>query len=1033
MLSEALSCRGREGAVHPQTRSRAMQRNFVGGDGTGSARGRVLASGLVPWLLLLLLLPAGAAAQTVTGTVTSGDGMRPVSAANVSIKGTQIGTITDAAGRYSLEVPSAENDTLVFASIGYTRQEVAVAGRSVVDATLMPQAIALEELVVVGYGTQQRRDVTGAVASVRTDDVATVATANVEQALQGRVAGVQVSPSSGEPGSDAVVRIRGVGTLGDASPLYVVDGMLLDDISFLSPNDIAGMEVLKDASATAIYGSRGANGVIIVTTRQGSLDAPTTFTVSGYTGVQEVQSSISLVNARQYATLANELAANQGLPDPYFPDPASVGPGTDWQNEIFESAPIHNFQVSAAGGADRISYYFSGNYIRQDGVIPKSSFDRFTLRLNNDYRLTEQFRLGNNINFTYIDDKRAPGVLRALYYADPTVSPRDDAGNFTDANVRSSAGNPAATVFYTNNGGQRNRLVGNIFAELDFLTDFTLRSSFGLDYDRDDFRNFVPEYIVSPTQQNIDSDLSVRTETNSSWLWENTVDYNWTGDIHRVSAVAGVTAQSFYNEALGGSRTNIVGDSPSLWYLNAGDAEGQENFNSAFEWRMLSYLFRTNYALLDRYLFTGSLRVDGSSRFGSENRYGWFPSLAVGWDLAQESFLQPYEAISSLKLRASWGQIGNDKIGAYPGIPVVSGNLNAVFGEDESLRFGASPIDLANPDVRWERTNQTNIGLDAAFLEGRVGLTLDWYSRLTDGILVQVPIPDYVGVAAQPYVNAAEVLNRGLEGTLALSERFGDLGVSLGVNASTISNEVRALGAGNEPILAAMGNLGVVTRTVVGEPIGSFWGFRTDGVFQTAEEVAAGPVRGPEEPGDLRFVDLDGDGNITDADRTFIGSPIPDFIYGFNVDLDWRGFDLSASFSGQAGNEIVNSKKALRFGVDNFEESYLDRWTGPGTSDTEPRVTNAGHNYQMSERFIEDGSFFKLNSVQLGYRLPEALTGRINAGSARLYVNGTNLFTVTDYSGYTPELTGGSVIRSGIDEGVYPTMRVLSVGVDVNF
>jgi TonB-linked SusC/RagA family outer membrane protein len=995
-----------------------------------------------PVLALALLLPLGlmtgaanSAAQTVSGTVVSADAARPLSGVSVALKNTNVGTITDASGRYSLEVNSLTADTLAFSSIGFSRQEVPVNGQTTINVSLVQQAIALEELVVIGYGTQQRRDVTGAVASVDVEDVAEVASPNVEQALQGRIAGVQVTPSSGEPGSSAVIRIRGVGTLGDASPLYVVDGMLLDDISFLSPNDIASMDVLKDASATAIYGSRGANGVIIVTTKQGSSDAPTRFTISAYSGVQEVQDPIDMVNAQEYALLANELAANQGLPEPYFPDPAAVGAGTDWQEEVFQSAPIQSFQASATGGVERISYYFSGNYIRQQGVIPKSEYDRFTLRLNNDYQLTGNFRLGNNINFTYTDDKRAPGVLRALYYADPTITPRNDQGDFSNGNVRSSAGNPAASVFYTNNGGERNRLVGNLFGELDFLNDFTFRSSFGIDYERDDFRNFVPAFVVSPTQQNVDSDLTVETSTNSSWLWENTVDYNWIGERHRLSAVTGVTAQSFYNELLRGGRTNIVGDDPSLWYLNAGDAEGQTNENSASDWRMLSFLFRTNYTLLDRYLFTGSLRVDGSSRFGAENRYGWFPSFAVGWDLAQESFLANYDQIAALKLRASWGQIGNDKIGAYPGIPVVSGNLNAVFGEDESLYFGASPIELANPDVRWERTNQTNIGLDAAFLDGRVGATLDWYSRLTDGILVRVPIPDYVGVSTQPFVNAAEVLNRGFEATLALSERFGDLAVEVGFNGATVDNEVRELGQGNEEIFSGgLGNeIGITTRTVVGEPIGSFWGFRTNGIFQTPADTAGAPRRGNEGPGDIRYVDLNGDGRITDADKTFLGSPIPDFNYGMSLDLDFRGIDFSANFSGQAGNEIFNGKKAVRFGVDNFEESFLDRWTGPGTSSTEPRVTNAGHNYQASDRFIEDGSYFKLNSVQLGYRIPEGLTQNLNVQSARIYVNGTNLFTATDYSGYTPEIVEGEVINTGIDRGVYPSMRVLSLGLDLTF
>jgi TonB-linked SusC/RagA family outer membrane protein len=997
-------------------------------------------------LLCLCLVPAGAAAQTVGGTVISSEGARPLSGVSVALKGTNIGTLTDASGRYSLEVNNLTADTLAFSSIGFTRQEIPINGRTAINVTLVQQAIALEGLVVIGYGTQQRRDVTGAVSSVNAEDLTEAATPSVAQALQGKVAGVQVTPSSGEPGQGAVVRIRGVGTLGDASPLYVVDGMLLDDIGFLSPNDIATMDVLKDASATAIYGSRGANGVIIVTTKQGDADAPTRFTVSAYTGTQEVQNPIDMVNARQYAELANELAANQGLPDPYFPDPSAVGAGTDWQDEIFQNAPIQSYQVTASGGADRIAYYFSGNYIRQQGVIQKSAYDRFTLRLNNDYRMADNFRLGNNINFTYTDDKRAPGVLRALYYADPTIAPRDETGEFNNANVRSSAGNPAAAVFYTNNGGEGNRLVGNLFGELDFLQDFTFRSSFGLDYERVDFRTFSPVYFVSPTQQNVDSDLTVETTTNSSWLWENTVDYNWVGERHRLAAVAGVTAQSFYNERLGGGRTNIAGERSSLWYLNAGDAEGQTNFNTAFDWRMLSYLFRTNYTLLDRYLFTGSLRVDGSSRFGGENRYGWFPSLAVGWDLAQEPFLQDAAAISSLKLRGSWGQIGNDKIGAYPGIPVVSGNLNAVFGEDEALRFGASPIDLANPDVRWERTNQTNIGLDASFWEGRLGATVDWYSRLTDGILVQVPIPDYVGVAAQPFVNAAEVLNTGLEATVALNDQLGDLAFELGFNAATVKNEVKELGEGKEEIFGGgLGNeIGITTRTVVGEPIGSFWGFLVDGVFQTPEEIADSPLRGGEQPGDLKYVDTNGrdaegnltgqpDGRINNDDKTFLGSPIPDVIYGVNLGLDWSGFDFSANFSGQAGNEVFNGKKAVRFGVDNFETSYLDRWTGPGTSNSEPRVTNAGHNYQSSERFIEDGSFFKLNSAQLGYRLPPNLTERLRVGQARLYVTGTNLFTITGYSGYTPELVGSSVINSGIDLGVYPTVRTMTLGVDLTF
>jgi TonB-linked SusC/RagA family outer membrane protein len=991
----------------------------------------------------LLVMAAGALmAQAVpgrvSGTVTSVEAGQAIYGVNIIVKGTTTGTITAANGRYT--ITAQPNDTLVFRFLGYAPQEVAVAGREIVNVAMQPQAVALQDIVVVGYGTQQRRDVTGAVASVSAADITEVATPSVAQALQGRVAGVQVTPQSGEPGASAVIRIRGVGTLNNASPLFVVDGMLLDDINFLSPNDIQSVEVLKDASATAIYGSRGANGVIIVTTKKGVIEGPARFSINAYAGTQRILDPIDLVNAREYAILANELAANQGLPTPYFPDPNAVGAGTDWQDEIFETAPLQSYQLSSSGGTDRIRYYFSGNYFRQSGVIPRSDFDRLTVRLNNDYQLTERLQLGHNINFAYTDGLRPPGVLGGLYRADPAIAPRNPDGTFANASLRSSAGNPAATVFYTHNDEEARRLVGNVFGDLNLFGNFTLRSSFGLDYNQAEFRSFVPVFIVSPTQQNTDSDLTVRNDQTRSWLWENTANWNWASERHRVNALGGITWQSFYSDSLGGRRTNVVGEDPNLWYLEAGDAASQTNFNRGEDWRMLSYLFRTNYAFLDRYLLTASLRVDGSSRFGSQNRYGWFPSFALGWNLAEEPFFPDESAVDVLKLRVSWGEIGNDKIGAYPGVPVVSSNLNAVFGPSELLTFGATPFELANPEVKWETTRQTNIGADMAFFGGRLEATVDYYNRLTDGILVRVPIPLFVGVGTEPFVNAAKVENKGIEGSFTWAETRGDFRYELNVNGATINNEVKALAQGRSEIFGGgLGNeVSATTRTVVGQPIGSFWGFKVLGVFQDSAEIANSPTRGTtaanrERPGDLKYADLNGDGRITDADKTFIGSPIPDLIYGLSTRVSWRRFDLAATFSGQSGNEVFNGKKAVRFGVENFETSFLNRWTGPGTSNWEPRITNAGHNYQASERFIEDGSFFKLNAVQLGFRLPESLTGRLNLQTARIYVNGTNLFTVTDYSGYTPELTVEDVIRTGIDLGVFPPARTITLGLDIGF
>ncbi|HUG41636.1 MAG TPA: TonB-dependent receptor [Longimicrobiales bacterium] len=989
------------------------------------------AIGLLPALLAVLVVVPAAAQQTrVVGSVTSGESGQALAGVNVMVKGTPIGTLTNATGRFTLQVPSP-NDTLVFALIGFADLEEPLNGRTTLTVALDVSAVALAEIVVTGYGTQQRRDVTGSVSSLDGSEVTEMATPSVVQSLQGKVAGMQVTPISGEPGADAIVRIRGVGTLNDASPLYVVDGMLVDDIQFLSAHDVQSVDVLKDASATAIYGSRGANGVIIITTKRGVESRRTTYRLNAYAGTQSVLNPIDMVNAQQYAELINELEANLGGTPP-FPT-GYTGPDTDWQDEIFESAPIQNVQFTASGGTDRITYYFSANYIDQSGVIPHSAFERMTVRLNNDYALSPAIKIGHNLNFTATDDQRPPNVLGSIYHAEPTVAPRNDDGTFNEIS-RATTGNPAASVFYTNNRGGAQRMVGNVYGEATFLDNFLFRSSFGLDYERTNFRSFVPVFYVSATQQNVESNVGIRFENTDSWLWENTLTWNYLADPHRLTVLGGITAQSFYNEDFGGSRVNVAGDDPSLWYLNAAAAEGSTNFNSASDWRMLSYLFRTNYTLMDRYLFTGSMRVDGSSRFGETNRYGYFPSLAVGWDLAQESFMADMDAVSALKLRASWGKIGNDKIGSYPAVALITGNLNYPLGGE--LRYGAAPISLANPDVRWEETGQYNIGVDAAFWGGRVQTTVDYYNRTTEGILVRVPIPSYVGVNQQPFVNAAEVRNKGLEGLVTWFGQVGPLNLELSANGATIDNEVLALGQGREEIFGgAVAGMGFTTRTVPGEPIGAYWGYRVEGVFQTPEEIASSPIRGGEQPGDLRYADLNGDGVINAEDMTFIGSPIPDVIYGFDADLRLGAFDMGIGFSGQSGNEVLNAKKARRFHAENFEVSYLDRWNGVGTSNWEPRITSAGHNYQPSERWLEDGSFLKLHSARLGYRVPQELSQRMGVDLARLYVSGTSLFLWTDYSGYTPELTSGTVINSGLDQlnVLYPPARIVTVGVDLSF
>ena len=993
-------------------------------------------------LLLFGVLATGAQAQTgsVAGTVVDESG-ESLPGANIIIPGTQRGTSTDADGRYTLGGLEAGTYTLRATFIGYLRQEKEVdvtAGETVqVDFTLSPDVSQMGELVVVGYGEQQREDLTGSISSVDGGDLSRITTSSVEQTLQGQVSGVQVKPTSGEPGAGAQIRIRGVGTLNNASPLYVVDGMLTDDISFLNSQDIASVEVLKDASATAIYGSRGANGVIIVTTKKGRRGEGTTFNANVYQGWQEVMSPVDLTNAQQYATLANELRANQGQP-PAFDNPDQFGAGTDWQDQVYRTAQVQNAQLSARGGTEDITYSFSANLVREEGVMEKSDFNRASFRANNTYLLTDDLELGHNLAFTYRTGTNDPGVVGSAYRADPTIPPKGEDGKFNDAGVRASAGNPAATIFYHRNTFSGRRFVGDLYGEYSFLDHFTFKSSVGTDLDFRRGRDFNPEFAVSSAQRNDRSSLNIDTNQNFSWLWENTVSYDQSFGDHSIDAVAGVTAQEFKTEALGGSRFNILGDDQSLWYLQAGEETGQTNFNSAADWSMLSGLFRTNYSYQSRYLLTVSFRADGSSRFGEENQYGYFPSAAAGWRISEESFMEDVDAISNLKLRASWGVIGNDKIDFYPSVASVTTNQNAVFGApgSQGLQFGATLGELANPQIQWEETRQTNVGLNIGLLDDQLSAEVDYYNRRTEGILVRVPIPRYVGVNTEPFVNAAEVVNSGVDAQITWAQSVGDFSYQIGVNGSTTNNEVKALGSGQEEILGGglVNEIAFTTRTVPGQSIGSFYGYEVNGIYQTQEEIDNTPSMPGVAPGDLNFADTDGDGDIDGDDKTFIGSPIPDLTYGVNLSMSYKGFDVSATLSGQAGSEVFNAKKAVRFGIENFETSYLDRWTGQGTSNSEPRIGNPGHNwFTASEWFIEDASFLKIRNVQVGYALPTGLTSRLNMQQVRVYANGTNLVTFTDYSGYTPEISGSSVISDAIDTGVYPIPRTVTFGVDLTF
>ncbi|MBK6620296.1 MAG: TonB-dependent receptor [Saprospirales bacterium] len=987
---------------------------------------------ILPTLLLLLaaFLSTSALAQiNISGTVTSSDTGEPLIGASVYIKGTTTGTITDLDGNFELSVPN-ENAIMVISYTGYLTSEEALKGRQTLNIILRENIAILDEVVVVGYGVQKKSDLTGAVGTVKDKDIERIPTASIEQALQGKVAGVHVTPTSGQPGAGAIIRIRGTGTFNNANPIYVVDGMILDDASFVNPLDVESIEVLKDASAAAIYGNRGGNGVIIITTKKGNKRENAVISLNTYMGTQSVTKQIDMANATEYAELYNELTNTS-----YFVNPEEFGEGTNWQDVIFQDAPIYSLQLSANGDSDKFLFIVSGNYFRQEGLVRGSDFKRYTLRFNSEYQLNKSVRLGHNIAFSSNKNTFAPNLVELAYRMPPIFAERDSLGEFSDPTYFGTAiGNPEAALFYNDNTASANRLVGNLFADIKILKYFTFRSSFGVDLsDQQTFR-YEPVYEVSVSQRNPNDRLDKRAENNRTWLWENTLSFNKEWDRHTVGVMAGYTAQEYRFEYLSAGRQNFPGTADEVLFLNLGSDTTQINSNGAGDWAMISYLFRVNYSAFNRFLVTASVRADGSSRFSPENRWGYFPSFSLGWNIGNERFISDLGVFSRLKLRAGWGIVGNDKTILYPSYGIVSTALYALFGPGENLNQGATLTSIGNPDAKWEVASQTNVGLEMAFLNNRFSVEVDRYNRLTTDILYPAPIPDYVGSKNDPIVNTGEVLNRGWD-FLVQWRNAGQFTYNIGVNASTIHNEVISIAQGKSEIFSAsLGQGDFGSRSVVGLPIGAFYGYRVAGVFQNQDELDDFPKFGNEKIGDLRFEDLNGDGDMNDQDREYLGSPIPTYQFGATGGFGWKGIDFNFDFNGQGGNKVLNAKQIARYAIYNFEQRYVDRWTEENPSETEPRITNGGHNFRMSDRFIEDGTFIRLRNLTLGYSFPPGLMQKIRVNKFRVYVSATNLWTSQKYSGYSPEFGArDNVFAVGVDSGVYPIARTFLGGVELIF
>jgi len=974
--------------------------------------------------------------QSVKGKITD-DKNIPVIGASVQVKNTLRGTFSDVDGGFVIVASS--NDTLVFSMLGMATQKITVAGKTVINVKLLEESKQLNEVVVIGYGTVKKSDLTGSVATVKSVDLTKITSLNPEQGLQGKVAGVQVTSTSGAPGAIPTLRIRGVGTFGNSSPIFVVDGVILDDISFLNSEDIASMDILKDASATAIYGSRGANGVILVTTKTGQKgEGKAAFSYSGEYSIQVLSKKIDLLSGRDYATVVNEITPTYNNVD--------LVPNTDWQSLIFHPASIQSHQLSASGATESTQYYVSMGYFKQEGIVDKSSYERVTFKLNNTYSLTKNVKLGNFVTITPYKQQNAPNVTYSAYRARPDLTPYNQDGSYAEV---FNVGNPLADLAYSNDYNKGVRGVGNLFAEGTIAKNFKAKSSFGVDAAYNQSTSFTPAYFVSPQQQNLLNALNKGNSHNITWLWENTLSFTKQFGIHSIDIVSGYTMQKASSENFSMSGKNIIRTSPDFWYFNSNyiydPTNGVNTIGSISNgvdanqnYSMMSYLFRANYTYNSKYILTATFRRDGSSKFSPGNRYGNFPSFAAGWNISREHFMEKLPFISNLKVRGSWGIIGNDKI-AYTNQYSLTQTMVTVLGNPSSANSAVTYSVSGNPNLKWESTTQGDAGLEIGLFKNKLTGEFDYYNRITKDILIPLSTPDYLGngQSAKVEFNAASVKNTGFESKITWKDKIGKVNYSITILGSTIKNKVLKVGgsSGIDSVLLGgyLGNGIPVTQSRVGLPIGAFYGYKTNGVFQSTDELNAYPHLSTAVPGDLRLVDVNNDGKIDGNDRTNIGSPIPKFILGFNFEADYKGFDLSFDIQGVYGNKLFNAKEVVRPDPYNWEKHVLGAWTGPGTSNSEPKASYGGNNYLPSDKFIQDGSFSRLRNVTLGYTLPSGLTKKIAINQLRIYIKGSNIYTFTKFTGYTPEIGSSDVLSNGIDYGTYPVTSVYSFGINLTF
>lgn len=985
-------------------------------------------------------------AKTVTGTVTDVSG-EPIIGANIRIKGTTTGTITDIDGNFSIK---AEPQSVIEVSyIGYLTQETVINNQKSIRFLLKEDTKTLDEVVVIGYGVQKKADLTGSVANINTEKLNTQSNANIGQALQGKIAGVDIVSQGGAPGSGTCIMVRGIGTLNNASPLYIVDGMYMNSIDHINPNDIASIDVLKDASSAAIYGSRAANGVIIVTTKEGSnTEGKPIIDLSVNLGISTASKFLDMLDAKGWAEVTTIARQAIGKPALDMATDLANKPDNDWQDIMFRPALMQNYNLSVKGGGKYSTYYTGLGYFNQDGIVKGTNYQRYNIQSKNDYK-RGIFSAGTNLIISFSHDKPLHqelrgGMIGTILQSVPTLEKYDDTreggygGTYGDVvNIP----HPLAIIDdnIMDRYNENVKIFANLYAQIELFKGLKYKLNLTPDFSFERYKNYLNKYDFGLATNSI-TQLTERQRRRRNILVENLLTFDRTFGEHKISALAGYTYQDSrfrhiqaYGEGLPQGLEEI-------------DAATTNRSNEGNSWRsvLTSILGRVFYSYQNKYLFTATIRRDGSSKFGKNNRYGYFPSFSLGWNVAEEKFMENVHWLDQLKLRGGYGVLGNQEIDNYQYSSTITTGINYPDGNGGLLQ-GAFPKNFANPDIKWEETAMTNVGIDFMAFNNRLSLTADYYVKNTKDILLTVPIPISSGGANDPIRNAGKIRNNGFEFNLGwMDQPNPDISYGINLIGSFNKNKVIAMGSESGSIKGGSTNQNITTsETKAGYPIGGYWLISTAGYFNSQEEVDAYAKDGKKiqpaaEPGDIKFVDANNDGVINDDDRVFQGSPFPDFTFALNGNMRYKNFDLSIGLQGVLGNKIYNATRQTLEDVtkgSNFLASCLDYWTPENKNASHPRLTWDDPNRNTraeSDRYLENGSYLRLRSVQLGYTFPQTwFKGAIQ--HARVYINAENLFTITSYSGYSPDVNADNANYRGFDNFIYPTNRTFMLGLNVTF